>query len=119
MAPPSEPLYKRDEKALCFHHELLYEAKVLDSKPVDPNDKKSAYQYKVHYKGWKNTYVTLLLSSIQNFCVYVSVFKFCASSVEPSHTFWSCNVCLLFSIFGSITLFLSVASILNVYENLS
>lgn len=56
MAPPSEPLYKRDEKALCFHHELLYEAKVLDSKPVDPNDKKSAYQYKVHYKGWKNTW---------------------------------------------------------------
>ena len=67
MAPPSEPLYKRDEKALCFHHELLYEAKVLDSKPVDPNDKKSAYQYKVHYKGWKNTYVTLLLPSIQDF----------------------------------------------------
>ena len=61
MAPPSEPLYKRDEKALCFHHELLYEAKVLDSKPVDPNDKKSAYQYKVHYKGWKNTYVNASL----------------------------------------------------------
>jgi len=55
MAPASEPLFKKDEKALCFHHELLYEAKVLDSKPVDPSDKKSAYQYKVHYKGWKNT----------------------------------------------------------------
>lgn len=56
MAPAaSGPLYGKDEKALCFHHELLYEAKVLDSRPVDPNDKKSAFQYKVHYKGWKNT----------------------------------------------------------------
>lgn len=49
-------MYRKDEKALCFHHELLYEAKVLDSKPEDPNDKKSAYLYKVHYKGWKNTW---------------------------------------------------------------
>jgi len=56
MAPAaSGPLFAKEEKALCFHHELLYEAKVLDSRPVDPNDKKSAYQYKVHYKGWKNT----------------------------------------------------------------
>lgn len=56
MAPASGPMYQKDEKALCFHHELLYEAKVLDSRPVDPNDKKSVYQYKVHYKGWKNTW---------------------------------------------------------------
>ncbi|KAF2497586.1 MRG-domain-containing protein [Lophium mytilinum] len=56
MAPSSEPMYKKDEKALCFHHELLYEAKVLDSKLEDPDDKRSAYLYKVHYKGWKNTW---------------------------------------------------------------
>lgn len=49
-------MFAKDEKALCFHHELLYEAKVLDVKLVDPNDKKSAYQYKVHYKGWKATW---------------------------------------------------------------
>lgn len=55
MAPASQPMFAKDEKALCFHHELLYEAKVLDVKLVDPNDKKSAYQYKVHYKGWKAT----------------------------------------------------------------
>jgi len=56
MAPAANgALFGKDEKALCFHHELLYEAKVLDSRPVDPNDKKSAHQYKVHYKGWKNT----------------------------------------------------------------
>ncbi|KAJ9623614.1 Esa1p-associated factor [Taxawa tesnikishii (nom. ined.)] len=50
------PAFAKDEKVLCFHHELLYEAKVLESRPVDPNDKKTAYQYRVHYKGWKNTW---------------------------------------------------------------
>ena len=56
MAPASTgSMYAKDEKALCFHHELLYEAKVLDARPVDPNDKKGVWQYKVHYKGWKNT----------------------------------------------------------------
>ncbi|KAK7518590.1 MRG-domain-containing protein [Phyllosticta citricarpa] len=56
MAPSSQPYFQKDEKALCFHHELLYEAKVLDVKQVDPSDKKSPYQYKVHYKGWKATW---------------------------------------------------------------
>ncbi|RMZ12313.1 hypothetical protein D0862_02703 [Hortaea werneckii] len=45
-----------DERVLCFHHELLYEAKVLDHKMKDPNDKKDGYSYRVHYKGWKNTW---------------------------------------------------------------
>lgn len=60
MAPSSSsgPAYAKDEKVLCFHHELLYEAKVLDSKIKDPNDKKDGYMYKVHYKGWKGTYVS-------------------------------------------------------------
>ncbi|KAG9804311.1 hypothetical protein KCU98_g22924, partial [Aureobasidium melanogenum] len=57
MAPAAPgPMYGKDEKALCFHHELLYEAKVLDSRHTDQNDKKSPYEYKVHYKGWKNTW---------------------------------------------------------------
>jgi mortality factor 4-like protein 1 len=57
MAPAavSEAQFRKDEKALCFHHELLYEAKVLELKPIDESDKKSGFQYKVHYKGWKNT----------------------------------------------------------------
>lgn len=59
MAPAAamKPEYNKDEKVLCFHGELLYEAKVLDYKlSKDPsNDKKDAYQYRVHYKGWKNT----------------------------------------------------------------
>ncbi|KAI9768617.1 MAG: Esa1p-associated factor [Geoglossum simile] len=57
MAPTHQQMvYQKDEKVLCFHHELLYEAKVLDSKPSDSNDKKSPLHYRVHYKGWKNTW---------------------------------------------------------------
>ncbi|KAF2658367.1 NuA4 histone acetyltransferase complex, Eaf3/MRG15 subunit [Lophiostoma macrostomum CBS 122681] len=58
MAPAAapEPHFKKDEKALCFHHELLYESKILDVRPVDGDDKKSGFEYKVHYKGWKNTW---------------------------------------------------------------
>jgi hypothetical protein len=45
---------------------LLYEAKVTDVKPNEGDDKKSGFQYKVHYKGWKNTYV---LKSLTIFCL--------------------------------------------------
>ncbi|KAL5113442.1 Esa1p-associated factor [Pleosporales sp. CAS-2024a] len=55
-APAPEPAYRKDEKIYCFHHELLYESKVIDVKPMEDNDKKSGFQYKVHYKGWKNTW---------------------------------------------------------------
>jgi hypothetical protein len=57
MAPAaaSEPTYRKDEKVFCFHHELLYEAKVTDVKPNEGDDAKSGFQYKIHYKGWKNT----------------------------------------------------------------
>ena len=55
MAPSSQMQYAKDERVLCFHHELLYEAKVLDSKLSDPADKKSSPHYFIHYKGWKNT----------------------------------------------------------------
>ncbi|KAF2096729.1 MRG-domain-containing protein [Rhizodiscina lignyota] len=54
MAPASP--FAKDEKVLCFHGDLLYEAKILDTKPIDPNDKRSPHHYLVHYKGWKNTW---------------------------------------------------------------
>ena len=54
--------YAKDEKVLCFHLELLYEAKEIDVKPKDPNDKGDGFMYKIHYKGWKNTYVSPSLS---------------------------------------------------------
>ncbi|KUM62573.1 hypothetical protein ACN42_g4546 [Penicillium freii] len=54
MAPIS--MYSKDEKVLCFHHEILYDAKILDVRHKDSSDKKSPFEYQVHYKGWKNTW---------------------------------------------------------------
>ncbi|KAI1611735.1 chromatin modification-related protein eaf3 [Exophiala viscosa] len=56
QATESKPMYQKDERALCFHGELLYEAKVLEVRRTDPKDKTSAHEYRVHYKGWKNTW---------------------------------------------------------------
>ncbi|KAJ5273399.1 hypothetical protein N7478_008524 [Penicillium angulare] len=53
MAPNN---YSTDEKVLCFHHEILYEAKILELRHKDSSDKKSPFEYRVHYKGWKNTW---------------------------------------------------------------
>ena len=55
MAPSNLPHFSKDEKVLSFHHELLYEAKITDLRLTDPDDKKSPYEYRIHYKGWKNT----------------------------------------------------------------
>lgn len=54
---PQKQMYLKDEVVLCFHHEILYEAKILDVRLEDPKDKNSLHEYRVHYKGWKNTYV--------------------------------------------------------------
>ncbi|OJJ44045.1 hypothetical protein ASPZODRAFT_135490 [Penicilliopsis zonata CBS 506.65] len=56
MAPASHMSYTKDERVLCFHHEILYEAKILDLRHVDPDDRKSPFEYLIHYKGWKNTW---------------------------------------------------------------
>ncbi|KAK5729540.1 Esa1p-associated factor [Elasticomyces elasticus] len=58
MAPSTsaQPVYSKDEKVLCFHHELLYEAKVVEYKLKDPKDKNDGFLYRIHYKGWKNTW---------------------------------------------------------------
>ena len=46
--------FRKDEKVLCFHMDMLYEAKVMEvqalPKPAE------GHRYKVHYKGWKNTW---------------------------------------------------------------
>lgn len=44
--------YEKDEKVLCFHGELLYEAKILD---VEQDTETKSFRYRIHYKGWKNT----------------------------------------------------------------
>ncbi|KAE9967242.1 hypothetical protein EG327_011563 [Venturia inaequalis] len=56
MAPAVGPAFEKDEKVLCFHHDLLYEAKVLDTRQSDDKDKKSPWEFLIHYKGWKNTW---------------------------------------------------------------
>ncbi|KAI9833407.1 MAG: Esa1p-associated factor [Phylliscum demangeonii] len=50
------PHFLKDERVLCFHQDLLYEAKILDCKAEDPQDSKGPMLYLVHYKGWKKTW---------------------------------------------------------------
>ena len=56
MAPSSkqpQPPFSKDERVLCFHMEMLYEAKILD---VKPGENGGGWQYKIHYKGWKSSW---------------------------------------------------------------
>ncbi|KAJ5160835.1 Chromatin modification-related protein eaf3 [Penicillium canariense] len=53
---PPVSMYSKDEKVLCFHHDILYDAKILEVRHKDPSDKKSVLEFLVHYKGWKNTW---------------------------------------------------------------
>jgi mortality factor 4-like protein 1 len=50
--PPQAP-FSKDERVLCFHMDMLYEAKILD---VQPGDGGEGWQYKIHYKGWKSSW---------------------------------------------------------------
>lgn len=52
MAPPKQAQapFSKDERVLCFHMEMLYEAKILDVQQGEDGD---GWQYKIHYKGWK------------------------------------------------------------------
>lgn len=55
MAPSKQekaPPYSKDEKVLCFHGDLMYEAKIMEVK-VEPGKKVEDAQYRIHYKGWK------------------------------------------------------------------
>ncbi|KAI0393205.1 MRG-domain-containing protein [Xylariaceae sp. FL0594] len=55
MAPPKQekaPPYSKDEKVLCFHGDLMYEAKIMEVK-IEPGKKPEDAQFRIHYKGWK------------------------------------------------------------------
>lgn len=56
MAPARQPAsqFSKDEKVLCFHMDMLYEAKITDVQPAEKPA--GTWRYKVHYKGWKNTW---------------------------------------------------------------
>ena len=61
-AAPS-PIFNAQERVLCYHGPLIYEAKVLKTKNHDENTSPTGVagpRYLVHYKGWKQTYAPLL-----------------------------------------------------------
>ncbi|KAJ2754437.1 Esa1p-associated factor [Coemansia pectinata] len=52
-------LFKPNERILCFHGPLLYEAKVVKTElrdGTDPDAPDPGPHYFVHYKGWKQTW---------------------------------------------------------------
>ncbi|KAI4600319.1 Esa1p-associated factor [Pestalotiopsis sp. 9143b] len=61
--PAPGPPFAKDEKVLCFHGDLMYEAKITEVRSAsDPTNhvfstiKADDAQYKVHYKGWKSSW---------------------------------------------------------------
>ncbi|KAI1780864.1 MRG-domain-containing protein [Hypoxylon cercidicola] len=55
MAPSRQnqaPPYAKDERVLCFHGDLMYEAKIIEV-TVKSGQKPEDAQYRIHYKGWK------------------------------------------------------------------
>ena len=55
-----QPIFTVNERVLCYHGPLIYEAKVLKSHHHDETTTPSGQvgpHYFVHYKGWKQTYV--------------------------------------------------------------
>ncbi|KAL9713705.1 Esa1p-associated factor [Leucoagaricus gongylophorus] len=60
MASPTELSYEMNERVLCYHGPLIYEAKVLKS-PITHTEETAPPSgpgpyYFVHYKGWKQTW---------------------------------------------------------------
>ncbi|KAI3612436.1 chromo domain-containing protein required for cell polarity [Moniliophthora roreri] len=59
-ASSSQPVYSVNERCLCYHGPLIYEAKILSVEINEntPNAKTGQLgpHYYVHYKGWKQTW---------------------------------------------------------------
>ncbi|KAI1822379.1 MRG-domain-containing protein [Xylaria intraflava] len=58
MAPSKldkAPPYSKDERVLCFHGDLMYEAKIIEVK-IEQGKKAEDAQYRIHYKGWKSSW---------------------------------------------------------------
>ncbi|KAG2228714.1 MRG-domain-containing protein [Thamnidium elegans] len=49
-------LFEENERVLCYHGPLIYEAKILDSKWMDEDPDFTGPHYYVHYKGWKRSW---------------------------------------------------------------
>jgi len=53
--PKDVSTYAEDERVLCYHGPMIYEAKVLKSANMNEKDMQGPH-YFVHYKGWKQTW---------------------------------------------------------------
>jgi mortality factor 4-like protein 1 len=47
--------FSDNEKVLCYHGPLLYEAKCVKSRK-DPKGKEGEFHYFVHYQGWNKNW---------------------------------------------------------------
>ncbi|KAL8397324.1 hypothetical protein RB594_004156 [Gaeumannomyces avenae] len=51
------PPFKEEERVFCFHMDMLYEARILEVQAAEAGEGPAGgWQYKIHYKGWKNTW---------------------------------------------------------------
>lgn len=59
-AHPTTETFATNERVLCYHGPLIYEAKVLKVETWEPAPGRAGGpHYFVHYKGWKQTCVGL------------------------------------------------------------
>ncbi|KAG8936957.1 Esa1p-associated factor [Tulasnella sp. 419] len=59
MSKPAGETYAPQERVLCYHGPLIYEAKILRAETWTPENTKlgtTGDHYFVHYKGWKQTW---------------------------------------------------------------
>ncbi|KAI9789310.1 MAG: Esa1p-associated factor [Peltula sp. TS41687] len=52
----SSTTFVKDERVYCFHMNLMYEAKIVDTRPITEGPRKGQTEHRVHYKGWKTTW---------------------------------------------------------------
>lgn len=60
LSTMSAQTFTVNERVLCYHGPLIYEAKVLKTETWDASNTQSGVvgpHYYVHYKGWKQTSV--------------------------------------------------------------
>lgn len=68
MSTVTPTTYAQNERVLCYHGPLMYEAKVLKAEVLETGNAKTGsggIHYFVHYKGWKQTCV-FFVSHISN-----------------------------------------------------
>lgn len=83
-ASAPSPIFNAQERVLCYHGPLIYEAKVLKTKTFEtpsPTTGVAGPHYLVHYKGWKQTYVSLFPFMCSSFSIRSSLF-FCYCYAE-------------------------------------